>query len=160
MTIPTFSRNRPDRSIAHGLCGVAIAVFCLAASSVRAGQSATAASQPRVIEVTADHDSQYRIHGQSKPVITVTAGEPLTLRITAIKAKSKNKDGSIHGFALLRGKDHHPVDGWDFALRPGLNEFKAVAPAEPGDYVVVCTVICSEDHEQMSMKLVVLPGGN
>ena len=160
MTIAARSKNCGDRSTAHGLYGIAVAVLCLAASPARAKQAATAASQPRVIEVTADRDSQYRIHGQSKPVITVTAGETLTLRITAIKAKSKNRDGSIHGFALLRAKDHHPVDGWDFALRPGMNEFKVAAPAEPGDYVVVCTVICSEDHEQMSMKFIVLPSGS
>lgn len=160
MTIFALARNRVNRSIAHSSRGIAIAVLCLAASPLCAGQAATAASQPRVIEVTADGDSQYRIHGQSKPVITVTAGEPLTLRITAIKAKSKNRDGSIHGFALLRAKDHHPVDGWDFALRPGINVFNATAPYEPGEYVVVCTVICSEDHEQMNMKFVVLPSGS
>jgi heme/copper-type cytochrome/quinol oxidase subunit 2 len=32
-----------------------------------------------------------------------------------------------------------------------------VAPQEPGEYVVICTVICSEDHEGMTLKLVVLP---
>jgi heme/copper-type cytochrome/quinol oxidase subunit 2 len=31
------------------------------------------------------------------------------------------------------------------------------APSEAGDYVVICTVICSQDHEQMSMKFVVEP---
>jgi hypothetical protein len=161
MTIPGLSKKRRNRSIAsYGLRASVIALFCLAATSTGAQQSNAAAPQPRVIEVTADHDSQYRIHGQSKPVITVTAGEPLTLRITAIKAKTKNRDGSVHGFALLRAKDRHPVASWDFTLRPGLNEFKAIAPAEPGDYEVVCTVICSEDHEQMSMKFIVLPGSD
>ena len=31
------------------------------------------------------------------------------------------------------------------------------APNEPGAYEVVCTVICSEDHEGMHMKFTVLP---
>jgi len=132
---------------------------CATASSGGACQSAPSAAPPRVIEVTADHDSQYRIHGQSKPVITVTAGELLVLRITAIKAKSRNKDGSVHGFSLLRAKDRQPVPGWDFLLHPGVNEFTLSAPAEPGNYEIVCTVICSEDHEQMSMKFIVLPSG-
>jgi heme/copper-type cytochrome/quinol oxidase subunit 2 len=30
-----------------------------------------------------------------------------------------------------------------------------IAPDEPGEYVVVCTVICSEDHEGMFMRFVV-----
>lgn len=131
----------------------------LVAHSPKAAQSASPAPQPRVIEVTADHDSQYRIHGQTRQVITVTAGEPLVLRITAIKAKSRNRDGSVHGFSLLHAKSRQPVPGWDFLLHPGMNEFSVSAPAEPGDYEVVCTVICSDDHEQMSMKFVVLPSG-
>ena len=40
----------------------------------------------RVIEILADHDSRYKMAGQKQPVITVKAGEPLTLRITAKKA--------------------------------------------------------------------------
>ena len=116
-------------------------------------------AQPRVIEVTADHDSRYRIAGMAKPVITVTQGEPLLLRITAIRAKTHNRDGSIHGFSLLRAKDHTPVPGWDFLLQPGVQEFNVVAPLEPGEYEVVCTVICSGNHEGMNMKFIVLPNG-
>jgi heme/copper-type cytochrome/quinol oxidase subunit 2 len=112
---------------------------------------------PRVIEVVADHDSRFRMPGEKEPVITVRAGEALTLRITAIKAKSHNRDGSIHGFALLHAKDRSKVPGWDFLLKPGVQEFPVTAPAEPGEYVVVCTVICSDDHEGMHMRFVVEP---
>jgi hypothetical protein len=118
-----------------------------------------AQSQPRVIEVTADHHSRYRIAGQTKPMITVTAGESLLLRITAIRAKTRNRDGSVHGFTLLGAKDRTPVSGWDFLLQPGTQEFAVTAPAEPGEYEVVCTVICSGEHEGMIMKFVVLPKG-
>ena len=111
----------------------------------------------RVIEVLADHDSRYKLAGQKQPVITLKAGEPVTLRITAKKAKNVNRDGAIHGFTLLRAKDRSPVPDWDFELKSGVQEFSVTAPNEPGDYVVVCTVICSQDHEGMSMKLVVLP---
>jgi hypothetical protein len=118
---------------------------------------AVAQQAPRLVEVLADHDSRYKIQGQSKPSITVTAGEKILLRITAIRAKERNRDGSIHGFSLLRPKDHKPVPGWELLLKPGTQEFALTVPAEPGEYQVVCTVICSEGHEQMNLKFVVEP---
>jgi heme/copper-type cytochrome/quinol oxidase subunit 2 len=111
----------------------------------------------QVIEVLADHDSRYKMAGQKDPVITVHAGEPLTLRITAVKAKDHNRNGAVHGFALLRAKDRSRVPGWDLELKAGTHEFLVTAPAEPGEYVVVCTVICSSEHEGMHMKFFVLP---
>ena len=115
-----------------------------------------AVAQPRVIELTADHDSRYKIAGQRTPEITVRAGEQVLLRVTARKGKSWNRDGSIHGFALLRAKDRSKVEGWDLLFRPGTQEFLLTAP-EPGEYEAVCTVICSEDHEGMHLKVTVLP---
>ena len=119
--------------------------------------SQVARAQTMVVEILADKDSRYKIAGQSKPEITVKAGQQILLRITARKAKSWNRDGSIHGFALLHAKDRTKVPGWDLLLRPGAQEFLMSAPLEPGDYEVVCTVICSEEHEGMHMKFVVLP---
>lgn len=119
--------------------------------------SAFAGEPPRVIEVLADKDSRYKIAGEKKPEISVKAGEQILLRITARKAKSWNRDGSIHGFSLLRAKDRSKVDSWDLLLKPGRQEFLMTAPEAPGEYVVVCTVICSMDHEGMSMKFVVTP---
>jgi len=117
----------------------------------------SASAQLRVIEVLADKDSRYKIAGENRPKITVRAGESVLFRLTARKGKSWNRDGSIHGFSLLRAKDLSKVPGWDLLLRPGTQEFQLTAPAEPGEYVVVCTVVCSEDHEGMNMKFVVLP---
>ena len=116
-------------------------------------------SQPggRVVEILADHDSRYKIAGQKNPEIIAKPGEELTLRITARKAQTHNRDGSIHGFSLLRAKDRKPIDGWDLLLKPGTQEFTLTAPVEPGEYVIVCTVICSPDHEQMNMRFVVQP---
>jgi heme/copper-type cytochrome/quinol oxidase subunit 2 len=116
-----------------------------------------AQSQPRVIEILAVHDSRYKMAGQTQPMIIVKAGEEILLRITAKKAQNHNRDGSIHGFALLRAKDRKPVPGWDLLLKPGTQEFTLAAPPETGDYLVICTVICSPDHEQMNMKFVVEP---
>jgi len=95
--------------------------------------------------------------GMSRPEITVKAGEPLLLRINARKGKTMNRDGTVHGFTLLRAKDHSKVNGWNLELKPGTQEFSLTAPAEPGEYEVLCTVICSEEHEGMRMKFVVLP---
>ncbi|MGH9497539.1 MAG: hypothetical protein ACRD3L_00180 [Terriglobales bacterium] len=117
---------------------------------------AAASGQIRVIEILADKDSRYKIAGEKSPEIFMKPGEQVLLRITARKAKSRNRDGSIHGFSLLRAKDRSRVPGWDLLLKPGTQEFTMTAP-EPGDYVVVCTVICSEDHEGMFMKVVVAP---
>ena len=118
---------------------------------------AQAAEQPHVIEITADSDSRYKIAGQRTPEITVKAGEQLLLRVTARRGKTWNRDGSIHGFTLLRGKDRSHVEGWDLLFKPGKQEFQLTAPSEPGEYEVVCTVICSEEHEGMHMKFTVLP---
>jgi hypothetical protein len=114
-------------------------------------------AETHIIEVLADKDSRYKIAGQKNPEIIVKAGEPLLLRITARKAKTVNRDGSVHGFTLLRSKDRSHVEGWDLVLKPGTQEFQLTAPLEPGEYVVVCTVICSDDHENMNMKFIVVP---
>lgn len=116
-----------------------------------------AQSSRRVIEILADHDSRYKIAGEKHPTITAKPGEELTLRITARKAQTQNRDGSIHGLTLLRAKDRTAVDGWELLLKPGTQEFDVKAPAEPGDYIIECTVICSPDHEQMNMRFVVEP---
>jgi len=73
-------------------------LFAIAASTSAVARSQ---SQPRVIELTADHDSRYKIDGQTQPMITVKAREEIVLRVTARKAKGRNRDGSIHGFSLL-----------------------------------------------------------
>ncbi len=128
-----------------------VCVICLATPI------ALAQVQAHVIEVVADKDSRYKIPGQSRPEITLKAGEPVTLRITANKGKTWNRDGTVHGFTLLRAGNRTKVPGWNFALLPGTHEFHLTAPLEPGEYVVVCSVICSEDHEGMNMKVAVVP---
>lgn len=114
-------------------------------------------AQARVIELTADRDSRYKIAGMRVPEITVKAGEQIVLRVTARRSKSWNRDGSVHGFSLLRARDRTKVDGWDLLFKPGTQEFVRTAPTEPGEYVAVCTVICSEEHEGMHLKFTVLP---
>jgi heme/copper-type cytochrome/quinol oxidase subunit 2 len=136
---------------------VVAAAIVLLPEPPRLGAQDHAAAPIRVIELLADHDSRYKIAGKSTPEITVKTGEQVLLRVTARRGKTWNRDGSIHGFSLLRAKDRTKVEGWDLLFKPGTQEFQLTAPAEPGEYVVVCTVICSEDHEGMHMKFVVLP---
>lgn len=111
---------------------------------------------PRVVEILADRDSRYKIDGKAAPVLTLRAGEKLILRITAVRAREMARDGSVHGFVLLR-KDGSRVPGWSFLLKPGTQEFAVTAPGEPGEYVVFCTIICSDRHEGMTMRVVVTP---
>jgi heme/copper-type cytochrome/quinol oxidase subunit 2 len=110
-----------------------------------------------VIEVLAGKDSRFKVSGESKAEITLKAGERVTFRITAQKGKTWNRDGAVHGFTLLRARDRAKIPGWNFALTPGTHDFDLTAPLEPGEYVIVCTVICSEEHEGMNIKLVVVP---
>jgi hypothetical protein len=150
-TSPKFRRTLVAIAAANT---VLTGVFCAGAQERTAQSSAV---QPHVIELLADSDSRYKIQGERTPEINIKAGEQVLLRVTARRGKTWNRDGSIHGFSLLRAKDRTKVEGWDLLFKPGKQEFQLIAPAEPGEYVVVCTVICSEDHEGMHMKFTVLP---
>ena len=107
----------------------------------------------RLIEVTADRDNRFKVPGQKKPVITVKANEVIRLRITSRPGSEWDKDGAVHSFSITALKDQ----GWDLRLKEGTQEFTLVAPAEPGEYVVECAVMCGKGHTEMKMKLVVTP---
>jgi heme/copper-type cytochrome/quinol oxidase subunit 2 len=141
------------------LYGVVLAAFVVLGVRVLEAQvdQSIDQAQVHVVEVVADKDSRYKSLDGGKPEITLKAGEQVLLRVSARKAKSWNRDGSIHGFTLLRAGDRTKVQGWNLLLRPGQQEFQLTAPSEPGEYVVVCTVICSADHEGMNMPLLVVP---
>jgi len=153
-------RNRRARTLAAALAVFMAAIqFPLRAELPRFQSPVSTMAQSRLIEVIAGRDSRFKVPGQEKPLITVKAGESIRLRVTAIKAKSWNRDGSVHGFSLLRSKDKSPVADWDLLLRPGTQEFNLIAPSEAGEYEVVCTVVCSANHEQMTMRFVVISSG-
>jgi heme/copper-type cytochrome/quinol oxidase subunit 2 len=138
-----------------GNAGIRFCGLVLVAISVLGIRPAQA--QVHVIELVADKDSRYKNLDGSKPEITLKAGEQVLLKVSARKGKSWNRDGSIHGFTLLRASDRSKVEGWNLLLRAGDQEFQLIAPSEPGEYLVMCTVICSEFHEGMNMRLVVVP---
>jgi heme/copper-type cytochrome/quinol oxidase subunit 2 len=141
------------------LCGMMLAAFVVLGVRVLEAQvdQSIDQAQVHVVEIVADKDSRYKSPDGGRPEITLKAGEQVLLRVSARKAKSWNRDGSIHGFTLLRAGDRTKVQGWNLLLRPGQQEFQLTAPTEPGEYVVVCTVICSADHEGMNMRLLVVP---
>lgn len=134
----------------------AILMAC-ALAGVLIGLVLPAWGQPHVIELLADKDSHFKIGGRTAHQISVKAGEPIILRIEARRGKTWSRDGAVHGFTLLHAKDRAKVPGWDFELKNGTQTFTLTAPAEPGEYEVLCTVICSGDHEGMRMKFTVLP---
>jgi heme/copper-type cytochrome/quinol oxidase subunit 2 len=108
---------------------------------------------PRLITVIADKDNLFKIQGQKMPVITMKANEVVHLRIIANKSTEWDKDGTIHTFTINALKDQ----GWDLRLKEGAQDFTLAAPAQPGQYVVECTVKCGAGHDDMKMRLVVTP---
>jgi hypothetical protein len=135
----TLIKTKPLASL------VATSLLCLAQTEI---------PKLRVIELVADRDSRYRQGDKVAPRIEVTAGEHLILRITSVRARQVARDGSVHGLALL-DKDENAVPGWRFYLHPGIQDLEVTAPSEPGRYMAVCIVICSEMHEDMGFTLVV-----
>jgi heme/copper-type cytochrome/quinol oxidase subunit 2 len=114
---------------------------------------AVSGGAPRLITVIADKDNLFKIQGQKIPVITMKANEVVHLRIIANKSTEWDKDGTIHTFTINALKDQ----GWDLRLKPGTQDFTLAAPAQPGQYVVECTVKCGAGHDDMKMRLVVTP---
>jgi len=129
-------------------------VLVLVVGTVCSAQS-TIATNPRIIELTAGPDSRYRLGGKVAPTIEVRAGEPLILRIFAVRAKTVARDGSVHGLALLDNKSD-AMTGWKFFLHPGLQDLVVSAPPQPGRYTAVCTIICSDAHDGMGFTLLVV----
>lgn len=120
------------------------------------GDDAAPAQPARVVNLIADHHSTFRVDGPNSSELDLLAGELIRLHVEAHKAKSMNRDGSVHGLVLL---DSHrqPVPGWELMFKPGVQETQLTAPTEPGVYEAVCTVICSTDHERMKLRVVVHP---
>ena len=119
----------------------------IAASTFSAG----ATGSGRVIEVIADKDNTFKVPGQKKAVITVKPGEQIVLRITSHFGGEQARDGSQHSFVVKKLRDQ----GWDIRLKEGTQEYALVAPQQPGEYLIECTVKCGRGHDDMNMKLVV-----
>ena len=123
------------------------------ASALTVTPTKAAAQTGKVWEIEATADQTFVVKGEDKAVITVKAGEPVTLRITSHKGKMAAKDGAVHGFKVKALADQ----GWDLRLKEGTEDFTLKAPAKPGEYVIECTVPCGAHHAEQKMKLVVVP---
>lgn len=136
--------RRMLRRVFFTLCVVVTGLMTIMAGSL----------PPRIIDVVADKDNRFKIAKQKDPVITMKVNEVIVLRITARRgAEWDDKDGTIHTFTITALKNK----GWDFRLKDGVQQFPVVAPSEPGEYQVECTVKCGKGHDDMKMKLVVTP---
>ena len=113
----------------------------------------TLAQEPRVIQITADHDNKFKVPGQKQPVITVKAKEVIKFRVTAHKGVESDPKypGCAHSFTIKELKNQ----GWDVCLKEGMNEFVLVAPSKPGDYKIECMDKCGKGHDDMNMKMIV-----
>jgi len=112
---------------------------------------ALVAQPPKTYEIIADKDNTFKVTGLKKAVITAKAGEVIKLKVIAHKGTEMAKDGSVHSVTINALKDQ----GWDLPVKEGVNEFTVVAPSEPGEYTIECTVKCGDGHDDMKMKLVV-----
>ena len=124
--------SQHDRQARVRLCGMVLAALLLRVLGAQVDPAQMHQAQVHVIEIVADKDSRYKSPDGSKPEITLKAGEQVLLRVSARKAKSWNRDGSIHGFTLLRADDRTKVQGWNLLLRPGQQEFQLTAPCRTG----------------------------
>ena len=111
------------------------------------------AASGRLIQVTAAKDNLYKVPGMKKPVITVKANEVLHLHVIAHRGSEWAKDGAVHSLTINALKDQ----GWDLRLKEGANDFTVVAPSQPGEYLIECTVKCGDGHDDMKMKMIVTP---
>jgi heme/copper-type cytochrome/quinol oxidase subunit 2 len=111
------------------------------------------AQQPRVIQLSADHDNKFHVPGQKTPVITVKANEVIKFQVTSHKGTESDPKypGCGHTFSIKELKDQ----GWDVCLKDGMNEFVLVAPGKTGDYKIECLAKCGKGHDDMAMKMTV-----
>ena|SRR5438067_8784599 len=120
--------------------------------AVRAVAADGGTTGPRFIDLTADQDNRFKVPKEKEPVIRMKVNEVAVLRITSRKGGEwDEKDGAIHTFTINALKDR----GWNFRLKEGTQKFPVVAPSEPGEYLVECTVKCGKGHDDMRMKLIV-----
>ena len=117
------------------VCGFALAGLAPNSNSVRAQESANAAVEPKVIEISA---KKYEF---SPSQITLKKGEPVILRLMSADR--------IHGFMSRPLKI-------DTDITPGKAADVAVTPATAGNFTVICDHYCGTGHGNMKMKVAVV----
>jgi len=110
-----------------------------------------AAESPRIIRLIADRDNRFKLRDQSKQVLMLKAGEEIILRVTAYPGTERARDGSVHSLVIRSLRDQ----GWDVRLKEGTQDLRLTAPANPGEYLIECTVKCGPGHDNMNLKVIV-----
>src|ERR1700730_9084175 len=125
----TLIRNKIVSTIIFAAAfGIALAALMPDGDLVRAQESANAAVEPKVIEVSA---KKYEF---SPSQITLKKGEPVILRLTSTDR--------MHGFMSRPLKI-------DTDITPGKATDVAVTPATAGDFTVICDHYCGTGHGNM-----------
>ena len=123
-----------DRLLRSGRSRAARLSIAAALVALSGVTSVGAEARPRVIEITAQRFSF------TPNVITLKAGEPVTLRLTSADV--------THGLFLRPLKI-------DAEIVPGNVTEIALTPEKAGTYVAICHHFCGVNHGAMKMTIVV-----
>jgi len=116
-------------------CGITLGALTPKGNLLRAQESANAAVEPKVIEITA------KKYDFSPSQITLKKGEPVILRLLSTDR--------VHGFMSRPLKI-------DTDITPGKAKDIALTPATAGDFTVICDHYCGTGHGNMKMKVAVV----
>jgi len=132
----TMIRKRIVSTIiyAAGL-GIALTALTPNGNLVHAQEAASAAVEPKVIEISAKKFAFW------PSAITLKKGEPVILRLTSADR--------VHGFMSRPLKI-------DTDIAAGKTTDVAVTPATTGNFTVICDHYCGTGHGNMKMKVAVV----
>lgn len=118
-----------------GVCEVGLVATAPMINLTRAQESANAAVEPKVIEITA---KKFEF---TPSEITLKKGEPVVLRLTGTDR--------VHGFMSKPLKI-------DTDIATGKTTDVTVTPDTTGDFTVICDHYCGTGHGNMKMKVSVV----
>jgi cytochrome c oxidase subunit 2 len=132
----TMARKRIVRTIIYAAAfGLGLAALTPQGSLVHAQETANAAVEPKVIEISA------KKFAFSPSAITLKKGEPVILRLTSADR--------VHGFMSRPLKI-------DTDIAAGKTTDIAVMPDTAGNFTVICDHYCGTGHGNMKMKVAVV----
>ena len=121
--------------ISAAALGLGLAALTPQGNLLHAQETANAAVEPRVIEITA------KKFAFTPATITLKKGEPVILRLTSADR--------VHGFMSRPLKI-------DTDIAAGKTTDVAVTPATAGNFTVICDHYCGTGHGNMKMKVAVV----
>jgi cytochrome c oxidase subunit 2 len=132
----TMARKRLVNTIIRAAAfGIGLAALTPHGNLVRAQETANAAVEPKVIEISA------KKFAFSPSAITLKKGEPVILRLSSADR--------VHGFMSRPLKI-------DTDIAAGKTTDVAVRPDTAGNFTVICDHYCGTGHGNMKMKVAVV----